>query len=137
MCRSTFHLLQNPNTNHLGTTVWDSSIVLAKYLEKVQILPAMLAQQSHLKCPWSSVRPKDWSKWHPINVQNAKKGEFARHRLKGKRAIELGSGMGLGGFAFGLLGCETVVTDTAEVLPLLQRNYENNLSPAALRGDCL
>ena len=43
--------------------------------------------------------------------------------------------MGLGGFAFALLGCDTVVTDTAEVISLLQRNYENNLSPAALRGD--
>ncbi|KAL0051972.1 hypothetical protein WJX82_005622 [Trebouxia sp. C0006] len=72
---NTLHLAQNPNTNHLGTTVWDSSIVLAKFLEK-----------------------------------NAKKGDFARHRLKGKRAIEL------------------------EVISLLQRNYENNLSPAALRG---
>ncbi|KAL3140651.1 hypothetical protein ABBQ32_005217 [Trebouxia sp. C0010 RCD-2024] len=96
---NTLHLLQNPNTNHLGTTVWDSSIVLAKFLEK-----------------------------------NAKKGDFARHRLKGKRAVELGSGMGLGGFAFALLGCDTTVTDTAEVVSLLQRNYENNLSPAALRG---
>lgn len=71
------------------------------------------------------------------NVQNAKKGDFARHRLKGKRAIELGSGMGLGGFAFALLGCDITVTDTAEVVSLLQRNYENNLSPAALRGALL
>eukprot|EP01026_Neomeris_dumetosa_P000885 TRINITY_DN102066_c0_g1_i2.p1 TRINITY_DN102066_c0_g1~~TRINITY_DN102066_c0_g1_i2.p1 ORF type:complete len:251 (-),score=31.76 TRINITY_DN102066_c0_g1_i2:121-873(-) len=29
-----FRLKQDPNSNHLGTTVWDSSIVLAKYLEK-------------------------------------------------------------------------------------------------------
>ena len=43
--------------------------------------------------------------------------------------------MGLGGFAFALLGCDTVVSDTAEVVSLLQRNYENNLSPAALRGE--
>lgn len=70
-------------------------------------------------------------------MQNAKKGDFARHRLKGKRAIELGSGMGLGGFAFALLGCDITVTDTAEVVSLLQRNYENNLSPAALRGAAL
>ena len=67
-------------------------------------------------------------------MQNAKKGDFARHRVKGKRAIELGAGMGLGGFAFALLGCDTLVTDTAEVLSLLQRNYEMNLSPAALKG---
>ena len=67
-------------------------------------------------------------------MQNAKKSDYARHRVKGKRAIELGAGMGLGGFAFALLGCDTVVTDTAEVLSLLQRNYETNLSPAALKG---
>ncbi len=71
----------------------------------------------------------------PSRLQNAKKGDFARHRLKGKRAIELGAGMGLGGFAFALLGCDTTVTDTAQVVSLLQRNYENNLSPAALRGE--
>eukprot|EP01023_Acetabularia_acetabulum_P066506 TRINITY_DN8991_c0_g2_i1.p1 TRINITY_DN8991_c0_g2~~TRINITY_DN8991_c0_g2_i1.p1 ORF type:complete len:397 (+),score=44.51 TRINITY_DN8991_c0_g2_i1:91-1281(+) len=29
-----FRLKQDPNSNHLGTTVWDASIVLAKYLEK-------------------------------------------------------------------------------------------------------
>ena len=70
-------------------------------------------------------------------MQNAKKGDFARHKMKGKRAIELGSGMGLGGFALALLGCQTVVTDTKEVLSLLQRNYENNLTPAVLQGtDC-
>lgn len=42
--------------------------------------------------------------------------------------------MGLGGFALALLGCHTMVTDTKEVLSLLQRNYENNLAPAAVRG---
>lgn len=28
-----FRLSQDPNSQHLGTTVWDASIVLAKYLE--------------------------------------------------------------------------------------------------------
>lgn len=50
------------------------------------------------------------------------------------RAIDLGSGMGLGGLAFALLGADVVLSDMAPVLPLLRRNYENNLSPAALRG---
>jgi hypothetical protein len=31
-------------------------------------------------------------------------------------------------------GADVVLTDMAPVLPLLRRNYENNLSPAALRG---
>ena len=31
---STWRLAQAPNTNHLGTTVWDASIILAKWMEK-------------------------------------------------------------------------------------------------------
>ncbi len=33
--RSTLNLVQNPSSEHLGTTVWDASIVLAKWMEKV------------------------------------------------------------------------------------------------------
>lgn len=35
VCRVQFRLSQDPNSENLGTTVWDASIVLAKYLEKV------------------------------------------------------------------------------------------------------
>jgi hypothetical protein len=31
-----FRLSQDPSSLHLGTTVWDASIVLAKWLEKVK-----------------------------------------------------------------------------------------------------
>jgi hypothetical protein len=31
----TLRLAQDPNSEHLGTTVWDASIVLAKFFEKV------------------------------------------------------------------------------------------------------
>ena len=41
--------------------------------------------------------------------------------------------MGLAGLTCALLGARVVLTDTAEVLPLLARNAEANLSPAALR----
>jgi Lysine methyltransferase len=37
-------------------------------------------------------------------ARNARKGEFARHKVKGKHALELGSGMGLGGLALAMLG---------------------------------
>ncbi|GMH33697.1 hypothetical protein BSKO_01531 [Bryopsis sp. KO-2023] len=95
-----FRLSQDPNSENLGTTVWDASIVLAKYLEK-----------------------------------NSLKGEFSKKRVWSKRAIELGSGMGLGGMAFMLLGCkEVVLTDLKEVLPLLRKNVERNMSPTALMG---
>ena len=58
-------------------------------------------------------------------------------QVRGKRAIELGSGMGLGGMGFALLGGDCVLTDTLEVLPLLRRNYEHNISPASLAGGAL
>ncbi|GBF92173.1 hypothetical protein Rsub_05255 [Raphidocelis subcapitata] len=99
LCGVTLRLAQDPASENLGTTVWDASIVMAKYFEK------------HIR-----------------------KGDFSRAKVRGKRAIDLGSGMGLGGLAFALLGADVVLTDMLPVLPLLRRNYENNLSPAALRA---
>jgi len=88
-----FTLEQSPESDHLGTTVWDSSIVLAKYLEK-----------------------------------NAKNGPFSRSALRGARVMELGSGVGLAGMTVALLGPASVtLSDTAELLPLLQRNVDHNL----------
>ncbi|KAL3680065.1 hypothetical protein R1sor_023021 [Riccia sorocarpa] len=86
---------QDPNSKHLGTTVWDSSLVFVKFLER-----------------------------------NCKKGEFSRAKLAGKRVIELGAGCGLAGLGMALLGCDVVVSDQIEVLPLLLRNVERNLSRA-------
>jgi predicted nicotinamide N-methyase len=97
----TLRLAQDPNSEHLGTTVWDASIVLAKYLER-----------------------------------GMRKGELSRPKVSGKRGLELGAGMGLAGLSLALLGADVTLTDVAEVLPLLQANYERNLSPAALRGEC-
>ena len=56
-----------------------------------------------------------------------RKGDFSRAKVKGKRVLELGAGMGLGGIAFSMLGAEVVLTDTNDVLPLLRRNCESNL----------
>ncbi|GIM05246.1 hypothetical protein Vretimale_9693, partial [Volvox reticuliferus] len=66
-------------------------------------------------------------------TQNIRKGDFSRAKVRGKRAIELGAGMGLAGMAFAMVGADVVLTDTADVLGLLRINYENNLSPAAVR----
>ncbi|KAK1435130.1 hypothetical protein QVD17_00890 [Tagetes erecta] len=87
------HFAQDPNSKHLGTTVWDASMVLVKYLEK-----------------------------------NCRKGKFCPSKLKGKRVIELGAGCGVAGFGMALLGCDVVSTDQVEVLPLLMRNVERNMS---------
>ncbi|KAH6814016.1 S-adenosyl-L-methionine-dependent methyltransferases superfamily protein [Perilla frutescens var. frutescens] len=84
---------QDPNSKHLGTTVWDASMVFAKFLEK-----------------------------------NCRKGRFSPSKLKGKRVIELGAGCGVAGFGMALLGCDVISTDQSEVLPLLMRNVERNIS---------
>ena len=68
-------------------------------------------------------------------LQGARRGELARHRLRGKRAIELGAGTGLAGLALAMLSCDVVLTDTSSILRLLQMNYDANLSPAACSGD--
>ena len=39
-------------------------------------------------------------------LQNIRKGDFARAKVAGKRAIELGAGMGLAGLALAMLGKE-------------------------------
>uniref|UniRef100_A0A061RPL3 Uncharacterized protein n=1 Tax=Tetraselmis sp. GSL018 TaxID=582737 RepID=A0A061RPL3_9CHLO len=49
-------LEQSPGSDHLGTTVWDASIVLAKYLEKVlfrsnsDVYSRILARASLIQC---------------------------------------------------------------------------------------
>jgi len=55
----------------------------------------------------------------------------------GKRAVELGAGMGLAGMAFALMGADVVLTDiTDDVLALLRHNASYNVSPANLRLRC-
>lgn len=84
---------QDPNSKHHGTTIWDASLVFAKFLER-----------------------------------NCRKGRFSPAKLKGKRVLELGAGCGVSGFAMAMLGCDVTVTDQKEVLPLLQRNVDRNIS---------
>lgn len=129
-----FRLSQDPNSQHLGTTVWDASIVLAKYLEQARALRI-------LHTP------------HTVPLQQAGKGEWGRAKLKNKRCIELGAGSGgLAGMvrvsccallamqhahiqAFAAMGCQQVVlTDVQAVLPLLRHNVNVNMSPSALKG---
>lgn len=54
-------LAQDPNSENLGTTVWDASIVLAKFLEKVvQASAAMTARWGahSLLDPTNAARPR-------------------------------------------------------------------------------
>lgn len=66
-------------------------------------------------------------------MQNIRKGELARTKVRGKRCLELGSGMGLAGMALAMIGCDVLLTDTADVMPLLRINVDNNLSAACVR----
>ncbi|KAF9338175.1 Methyltransferase-like protein 21D [Linnemannia elongata] len=85
----------------VGSTVWDTAIVLSKYLEKSNILATSSATASR-------------SKRTTLNI------------------LELGSGTGLVGLAVARMLSATgqkakiVLTDKANVLPLLQRNMEKN-----------
>ncbi|KAF9175876.1 Methyltransferase-like protein 21D [Mortierella sp. AD010] len=87
----------------VGSTIWDAAIVLAKYLERSDLI-----QLTKSKSSASST---------PINI------------------LELGSGTGIVGLAAarilstkGYHGSKVVLTDKDNVLPLLQRNVENNAS---------
>ncbi|KAI7837928.1 hypothetical protein COHA_008234 [Chlorella ohadii] len=68
-----------------------------------------------------------------LGTTNSRRGDFSRPKVRGKRALELGAGMGLAGMALALLGADVVFTDIGDVLPLLRRNVEQNVSPAALK----
>ncbi|KAG0375904.1 Methyltransferase-like protein 21D [Mortierella sp. AD032] len=83
----------------VGSTVWDTAIVLAKYLEKTSV-PSLVASST--------------SQRTTLNI------------------LELGSGTGLVGLAIARmmsnagLRARIVLTDKANVLPLLQKNMEKN-----------
>jgi predicted nicotinamide N-methyase len=55
--------------------------------------------------------------------------------LKGKRVLELGSGVGLVGLCCAMLGAEVTLTDGAEsLMGMLQENIESNADAIAARG---
>ncbi|KAH7442622.1 hypothetical protein KP509_03G096900 [Ceratopteris richardii] len=59
-------------------------------------------------------------------------GDSPRFILQGKRGIDLGSGCGVAGLGFALLGLNTLLTDIAPVLPALRRNVKKNVASTSL-----
>ncbi|KAF9099810.1 Methyltransferase-like protein 21D [Mortierella sp. AD031] len=95
----------------VGSTVWDTAIVLSKYFEKSNLLTTIATLAA------SKSKPE-----HAITTTTS------------LNILELGSGTGLVGLAVARMLSATgqsariVLTDKANVLPLLQRNMERNPS---------
>ncbi|KAI5068164.1 hypothetical protein GOP47_0016509 [Adiantum capillus-veneris] len=60
------------------------------------------------------------------------KGGHPPFDLEGKSAIDLGSGCGVAGLGFALLGLNIVLTDIAPVMPALRRNVKKNIASTSL-----
>ncbi|XP_072968730.1 uncharacterized protein [Typha angustifolia] len=88
---------QSNSSFHVGTSVWPSSLVLVKFVERW--------------LPNNSPTPNPYS--HLLS-------------FPGKRAVELGSGCGPAGIGLLRLGLDVVLTDVSPVLPALRRNIKRN-----------
>ncbi|KAJ1264081.1 hypothetical protein BS78_09G235400 [Paspalum vaginatum] len=89
---------QDNDSFEVGTSVWPSSLVLVKFVERCLRDPAGPA------LPFADVL-----------------------RFAGTRAVELGSGCGPAGLGLSRLGLtDLVLTDIAAVLPALRRNLRRN-----------
>ena len=68
MCRYEVKLEQAPSSRHLGLTVWDASIVAAKFFEHVRLLPPLHMKVSGCLRPY--VLPSScWNAPAPLQVQ--------------------------------------------------------------------
>ncbi|KAF5732582.1 protein N-lysine methyltransferase METTL21A [Tripterygium wilfordii] len=91
-------LQQDNGSMHVGTSVWPCSLVLAKFAER-------WANKNDSSNPYSRLL------------------DFSTRR----RAVELGTGCGVAGMAFHLLGLtDLVLTDIAPVMPALKHNLKRN-----------
>ncbi|KAI8332558.1 putative methyltransferase-domain-containing protein [Chlamydoabsidia padenii] len=92
-------LVQDPHSNHLGGYIWLSSLVLCSYLDALHAGMNKGRGQRH-----------EW-----IQMDHS------------KRWVELGSGVGLVGLTLHQLGIDNVImTDIAELIPMLEKNVEAN-----------
>ncbi|XP_057955061.1 uncharacterized protein LOC131149038 [Malania oleifera] len=99
-------LHQDNASMHVGTSVWPTSLVLVKFVERWLPLP----------CAAPTLHP------NPNPNPYASLLSFAQ-----KRAIEIGAGCGAAGMGLFLLGLNDVaLTDIAPVMPALKHNLKRN-----------
>ncbi|XP_010441922.1 PREDICTED: protein N-lysine methyltransferase METTL21A [Camelina sativa] len=92
---------QDNGSMHVGTSVWPCSLILSKFAERWSTLDSS-----------SSTTPNPYAELF----------DFRR-----RRGVELGTGCGVAGMAFHLLGLtEIVLTDIAPVMPALKHNLKRN-----------
>ncbi|OQR93241.1 dimethyladenosine transferase [Achlya hypogyna] len=103
-CGEPITLVQDPKSSVLGSTVWDSSKVFMKFIEKQREGRFALSVAQHKR------------KKERISV------------------VELGAGCGLAGISFAKLGYDVVLTDVGPVLQWLQTNVETNFTEAESEG---
>ena len=181
-CRLDFQLAQDPNSSNLGTTVWDASIVLAKYIEKVSRRVCVQGRRTGRsrvlvgrrrppcrqqprspacgRCSWRAEQPA-WRLLPPQDPREARARAGRGHGAGGHGAGAAGSECAAGRCRdaharrrqCGRAACcppsgpmvqwrngppptaEVTFTDIGDVLPLLRRNVEQNISKAALKRE--
>ncbi|GMI74841.1 hypothetical protein like AT5G44170 [Hibiscus trionum] len=94
---------QDNGSFHVGTSVWNGSLVLAKFVER-----------------WAPPSPTTTGTNNPYS-------ELLDFHSRRRRAIELGTGCGAAGMAFHLLGLQDIIlTDISPVMPALKHNLKRN-----------
>jgi len=113
----------------VGNTLWNSSVVLSRCVRARrgrvhQRLGAARAVINGAALPPTHRYLEAGAEGHAH--------EFAAEALRGKRVLELGAGCaGLSGLCLACMGCaQVVLTDQAEVLPLLRENVSRFVSAA-------
>ncbi|KAJ8749351.1 hypothetical protein K2173_018839 [Erythroxylum novogranatense] len=94
---------QDNGSMHVGTSVWPCSLVLAKFADR-------------------------WTPPNPIpNPTSNPYSSLLDFNSCNRRAVELGTGCGVAGMSFYVLGLtDIVLTDIAPVMPALKHNLKRN-----------
>ncbi len=102
---------ERPTRHGTGTMIWECGIVLAKLLDRLAAGDVPADSPAHAAFPRRA---------------RAGAGEPPGSGLDGLGIVELGSGTGVAGLAAAALGARVLLTDVAEVVPLVAANVAAN-----------